>query len=106
MGSGALGGGLQWGHLAAAWLHGGDTRGGLRARSELNLHWQPTGVLIITGLLIGNRGGSSESWVFIWIYSNWQNSVLLEAKVPLPAAADWRRPHLGSAGIHIVGGVC
>lgn len=31
------------------------------------------------GLLLAT--GGLESWVFIWIYSNWQNSVLLEATV-------------------------
>lgn len=42
----------------------------------------------------GSTGGHLESWVFIWIYSNWQNSVSLEAKVE-------RGPCLGAAGVTV-----
>lgn len=45
----------------------------------------------------GSTGGRLESWVFIWIYSNWRNSVFWEAEVG-------RGPHLGAAvcrGAHL-----
>lgn len=41
------------------------------------------------------RAGCFGSWVFIWIYSNWQKCSPLKAKVLPPSVpADWRRAHL------------
>lgn len=70
-------------------LHGwaeGDTENGV---SESVIGNQPG---VNSRASIGNRAGCLESWAFIWIYSNWQNSVVLEAKME-------KGPHLETSGI-------
>lgn len=56
-------------------------RRGLWAESVRALSSLATVRVHSLGLLTGNRGGCFGSWIFIWIYSNWQKCSLLKAKV-------------------------
>lgn len=74
-------------------------RGGLEAKSaELCFHWQLSGmgVMIITGLLTGNRGGCFGSWVFgFTVIGKMQSS---GGKSLSQLLQTGEGPHLGGTG--------